>query len=512
MNKTYVWLILIFALAFAVRVFGQLDRIFPGNDIVLFRETDPYLHMRLAENIAANFPHIMKWDYYAMFPDGANTYSPVLAFTVATVSWIIGLGHPVTQLVDTVGVWLPPVFAGLTCIVVYFLVMEVFKSRFVAVFSAVILALLPTEFFHRSLLGFVDHHVLEVLFITACLLFTIKATRTCKWYHIAPAVACGGLYALNWVGWYIMLPLFGGWFYGYYAVYRNWNKHRRLSVTLLILPFVIILATLPIARVQWLWWNFLSYTFLGFTGTIVEANPPSFYVYYCLYGIAGFLCFLGLYVAIRNKVHGLFIVWSVFFLFAMIMQKRWGYYGAVPVSIFSAYAIWKASHNVNKNWKTSVLIYTCIAVIIFSCKYSLDIAKLPVDISSDWYNACVWMKHETPEPFNSDDYLMLDPEMKPEYGVFSWWDYGHWIIQIGHRVPVSSPTQQESAYYGFYTAQNEEEANQIIDGLNIKYVMVSQDMAAGKYFAIWNKVNPGSNEVWQKTIPGSMSLAENNTG
>ncbi|GAI14766.1 unnamed protein product, partial [marine sediment metagenome] len=28
------------------------------------------------------------------------------------------------------------------------------------------------------------------------------------------------------------------------------------------------------------------------------------------------------------------------------------------------------------------------------------------------------------------------------YSVMSWWDYGHWITRIAHRIPISNPFQQ----------------------------------------------------------------------
>jgi len=31
-----------------------------------------------------------------------------------------------------------------------------------------------------------------------------------------------------------------------------------------------------------------------------------------------------------------------------------------------------------------------------------------------------------------------------EYGVLSWWDYGHWITTIGERIPNANPFQQRN--------------------------------------------------------------------
>jgi len=98
-----------------------------------------------------------------------------------------------------------------------------------------------------------------------------------------------------------------------------------------------------------------------------------------------------------------------------------------------------------------------------------------------------------PPPGEAYDY----PESA--YSVMSWWDYGHWITRIAHRIPVANNFQQGigGPYQNnspgacvFFTATNETEANEVADALDVKYVvtdfMMADAMASygNKYWSI----------------------------
>lgn len=67
----------------------------------------------------------------------------------------------------------------------------------------------------------------------------------------------------------------------------------------------------------------------------------------------------------------------------------------------------------------------------------------------------------------------------------SWWDYGHFIMQISRRIPNANPMQYGAEEAGqFFTAQDESSANEIADVLRSKYVVIDHMMPTGKFYAM----------------------------
>jgi len=111
--------------------------------------------------------------------------------------------------------------------------------------------------------------------------------------------------------------------------------------------------------------------------------------------------------------------------------------------------------------RTDVIITSfIIGLILFypPLNASLASAKYPGGPPYDWYESLTWMRKNTPEPISYYELYQM-PEMNkttgriedynypPEaYGVISWWDYGHWITRIAHRIPVANPFQP--GYWG----------------------------------------------------------------
>ena len=126
-------------------------------------------------------------------------------------------------------------------------------------------------------------------------------------------------------------------------------------------------------------------------------------------------------------------------------------------------------------------------------------------INYQWYHALTWMRNNTPYKSFYDRYFyeLYKPGYKPghkkpypyphpTYGVMSWWDYGHWITAIAHRMPIANPFQQGigNKYDNvpgaapFFTAFNESYADRIAKELNVKYVISDVEMATGKFYAM----------------------------
>jgi len=260
--------------------------------------------------------------------------------------------------------------------------------------------------------------------------------------------------------------------------------------------------------------------------------------YISLFGII----LLGYYVVRRWKPEDILaLVWTLVMLLAIYGQNRFGYYYSVNVALLSAYfatkmlgfagfddiqTVYKESVKKLKDippfiikdvkiWHVLFVIIT-FAILIYplgSCSAALEQAKHSGGPNTPWYNSLEWMRHNTPEtgisyygPYERPPKGERYPYPDTAYGVMSWWDYGHWIETIGHRIPNANPFQsgigggkeQRPGAATFLTAESEDEANKIADELGVRYVVSDVEMATGKFYAIaaWDGVT--GQEYWQK--------------
>jgi dolichyl-diphosphooligosaccharide--protein glycosyltransferase len=162
-----------------IRIVLPYDTVFVNN-WVWFRETDAYYYMRNIETLVRNFPHFNSFDPYMLYPGGgAGLVRPFFAWLVAGIILLVKAGASTLHTMETIAAYVPAILGTLTLIPVYFIGKELF-NRWVGVISAALLAILPGEFLNRSMLGFTDHHVAEVLFSTVCILFLIMAIKRAR--------------------------------------------------------------------------------------------------------------------------------------------------------------------------------------------------------------------------------------------------------------------------------------------------------------------------------------------
>lgn len=578
---TIISLGLIIAVAFCIRVIPQLGNVFTGETGVWYIGVDAWYHMRLADNLLVHFPDPLLYDRYALYPGGAPVnYMPMLSWLIVGISNILSLGAPSQQLMEAVGAYLPAVIGSLTAIPIYFLGKQVFRSRFVGLAGALFVMTLPTEFLFRTLLGFTDHHVLEVLFTVLVLLFLARGTVR----GAILAGVCQGLLLLSWQAGVMLVGVVWVWLLGQY-VYNTVrgqpvNQHL-LSVGVYVWVALIVSAPLAavwaragemflvlwvvmltavflwmVSRVSWLVMRAfvmafagstafvvasivsmggqtiltkvyveLHNIFWGFGTTIVETQPTSIITALFCYSLAGVLALGGLYVAIWKRLNPLFLLWALVMFVAAVGQRRWGYYAVIPVGLLAAYFIQYAVERFQVKRQAVAMVVICLLVAVVPIRgIMISLRAVGPDLSSDMYRSCVWMRENTPEPFNNigssnpDGYLSYMPtpyrqpdvEIEPSYGVLTWWDYGHWIIRIARRVPCSSPTQQYVGTQWFWRAQTEGEAETFIEGQNIRYVIVTEEMVTGKFRAIVHGIPPGGASIdlvknWPALLPNSMA-------
>ena len=240
----------------------------------------------------------------------------------------------------------------------------------------------------------------------------------------------------------------------------------------------------------------------------------------------------------------LFLIWSVIMLMAVLGQRRFSYYFAINASLLTGYFSWRvleaaglsklatktveAAHKFKKRSKTEarakrrtflqpratwrkvilagmalffIVIFPCIGlpgikpyakVLGLHIKITQSLAQGKPLITEGWHSSLEWLRHNSPEPFEDPNYYyeLYPPKHEfkyPEtaYSVMSWWDYGHWITRIGHRIPISNPFQQGATGAArYFTAQDVSSANEMMDKWGVRYVIIDKLMPTSKFYAM----------------------------
>ena len=232
----------------------------------------------------------------------------------------------------------------------------------------------------------------------------------------------------------------------------------------------------------------------------------------------------------------LVLVWSILILFAIYGQNRFAYYYSVNVAVLSAYVgglllelvKWK---ELDEKFKANVkspadipnffkfikieqvfaVLVIVIVLIIPVYGTAMEYTKGTGGPNGPWIDATLWLRSNTPDP-GMDYYGIYEAPENGElfkypdnaYGVMSWWDYGHWIETIGHRMPNANPFQHgiggrresideenQPGSSTFFTAQSEEEATSVLEAIHpdpdkaaARYIISDVEMATSKFHAM----------------------------
>lgn len=249
----------------------------------------------------------------------------------------------------------------------------------------------------------------------------------------------------------------------------------------------------------------------------------------------------------NRPIELLFVLFSLSMFSAYFTMIRFGYYVAVNVAILSAFAIWWVGDRllsldlVIQNPRGikgyQIIGFLVIVMVVIPGTVVGVEGTAPVwqqseflgGSDTDWHHELDWMNEHTPSipldytasysrPADGDfDYPV------GTYGVLSWWDYGHWITYTAHRIPAANPFQQGPRMASaFFQAQSEERAELLLEALpsqkksgslysksdhelqqiiakqskqeaseDIRYIIIDDQMAAGKFSPIATWTGPG---------------------
>jgi dolichyl-diphosphooligosaccharide--protein glycosyltransferase len=249
-NIVFIALVAIFIFALAIRILPSFDIVF--SDPVKYSYDDGIYHMRLVENMLLGNHSRIYFDPFTNFPHGSYIhFTPLFDWIFAAVIWLISLGKPTLESINKIAPFIPAVMGAGIVLPVYFLCKAIFKNRATAVLAAFFAVISPVSLF-RSVLGYSDHHVSEVLLSTLAILFLVLALqhgrkKQDKKFWIL-AVLCGfslGLYFLAWTGATMFLFLFFCFLVFYYLLRYFFGDRQNwilwLGITIFFISFLMIL-------------------------------------------------------------------------------------------------------------------------------------------------------------------------------------------------------------------------------------------------------------------------------
>lgn len=269
----------------------------------------------------------------------------------------------------------------------------------------------------------------------------------------------------------------------------------------------------------------------------IDANFPGIFGLSTFYiALVGLTLLIISYVKHERPGDLLVAIWSLLLLILTIDSNRSAYYYAINVAILCAFlSAWvldrikfgslegallrKADRPVQflKDDLKVTHLLAVIAIVMLLIFPSLSNSVLEASYASgptpDWYTSSVWLMNNTPNP-GMDIYTIYSRPPNGQqysypdtaYGVMSWWDYGHMMETIGHRIPNANPFQEGigNATAGipgsspYFLAENETEAEKVLTNLDknrsiystTRYVMPDGEMAFGKFYAMtaWSDI------------------------
>lgn len=479
-------LVLVCIIAFVLRVVPPFQSVF-GDGFVSFLEGDAYNRMYYATKI-----HEMP------FATGL-TY---MAHNNLLFSWIVAtLGHVFP--IEIVGAWLPPALAVLTVFIVYAIGSLVWNQT-IGLLAALFVSVIPSEFLHRSLLGFADHHVLEVFLMALTVYCFLKALKKPPlgivehrifnpWYVFTGFALF--LYLINWAGGFFMLGVLGL-FVVIHLIRGLFSKQNIPPLFLTGIPLVVAFALyLALAGgftdyMFWLPHNSVS----GNAAAVQSANLASemtstifapisertiseimpllmpggtFNPIVVMSNLHAFVIpfLIGVYLLWRwrkDQAKLFLLVWTLAVIIATLNERRFLYYLTLNVGLLSAVVIYETAKRLRGNTKVNIALLS-LPFILISLPTAINTGNLPsYRMSIEWRQALTWLKDQ------------------PDTGhVTAWSDYGHWIKYVSDKDPNLLPGPGGKKVAQLFLSADMLEATRLMDELDTAYLIA--DMATLKY-------------------------------
>jgi dolichyl-diphosphooligosaccharide--protein glycosyltransferase len=176
--RNYILIALLAVLTAFVLWIRLLPLLQAGNVDILYLagSDDPLYNLRQIEQMMRNFPGYGWYEAMTLFPTGQTVHWGPL-FIIISSAFTMLMGAVNRPEIIKYALMVPPIMAALMVPLVFLLVRKISDWK-CAIFASGLIAVIGGQYFFRSLYGYLDHHIAEVLFGT---LF-IFAYVYCMWW------------------------------------------------------------------------------------------------------------------------------------------------------------------------------------------------------------------------------------------------------------------------------------------------------------------------------------------
>ncbi|MFA4877380.1 MAG: oligosaccharyl transferase, archaeosortase A system-associated [Methanoregula sp.] len=175
---------LIFGLVALFSLFALWIRLIPmftmgkTDVLMMVASDDPIYNLRQVEQILANFPSYSWFDPMTLYPTGSAIYWGPLFPTIIAACCLL-TGASTRPEIISLGLIIPPLMAAATVAIMYYIGKSCGDWK-TGILTSGFTAVVTGQFYYRSLYGYMDHHIAEVLFSTIFCLFYMYAVLSEK--------------------------------------------------------------------------------------------------------------------------------------------------------------------------------------------------------------------------------------------------------------------------------------------------------------------------------------------
>ena len=176
--RNYILIAILAVLTIFVLWIRLLPFLLMGNvdPLVMAGSDDPLYNLRQIEQTMKNFPTYAWFDPMTLFPTGQTIHWGPMLIIISSAFAMLS-GATTRPEIIKFSLMVPPIMAALIVPLVFILVRKISDWK-CAIFASGLVAVMGGQYFFRSLYGYLDHHIAEVLFGTLFIFVYIY----CMWW------------------------------------------------------------------------------------------------------------------------------------------------------------------------------------------------------------------------------------------------------------------------------------------------------------------------------------------